>query len=260
MAQRRMFNKTIIGSAKFLKMPIDSQNLYFHLGMYADDDGVVEAFPIMRLIGSSEDNLKVLASKGFIVILNDDLVSFISDWNEHNLIRADRKIDSKYKNLLVEIVKDVKLVEPRSKTKEKVTAPSNDGQMSAQDRIGKDRTGKVSIVEDSIGNNSIVNAVDSVAQVQPTPAEEAQNFFNNPEVRDTVIRRLKEKGMDEEFIRSEINKFVLYWTEPTRNGKKQLWETKKTFEIRRRLVKWFSNTNQKQQTNYSKPKGKNYDE
>ena len=55
MAQRRMFSKRIIESAKFLKMPISCQALYFHLGMNADDDGIVEAFKVMRMTGSTED-------------------------------------------------------------------------------------------------------------------------------------------------------------------------------------------------------------
>ena len=79
MAQRRMFNLKIVDSAKFLKMPISSQLLYFHLGLRADDDGIVEAYNILRLIGSSEDDLKVLVSKGFIKVLNEDMVTFICD-------------------------------------------------------------------------------------------------------------------------------------------------------------------------------------
>lgn len=66
-------------------MPIDSQVLYFHLGLRADDDGIVEAYPVMKLLGNTEDNLKVLVAKEFVKILNDDLVSFIIDWTEHNL-------------------------------------------------------------------------------------------------------------------------------------------------------------------------------
>jgi uncharacterized phage protein (TIGR02220 family) len=126
MANRRMFSKTIISSASFIKMPPSSQMLYFHLGLNADDDGVVEAFPVMRMVGASEDDLKILAAKKFVTILNDDFVSYINDWLEHNLIRKDRKIDSKYKELLVQIG----------------ACQPSDNQMSAQDRIGKVRLGK----------------------------------------------------------------------------------------------------------------------
>lgn len=118
MANRRMFAKTIISSARFIKMPPSTQMLYFHLGMNADDDGVVEAFTIMRMIGSNEDDLKVLSAKQFIIVLNEDLVSFLTNWNDHNLIRADRKIDSKYKDLLIRVVKGVQLLEAKSRTEE----------------------------------------------------------------------------------------------------------------------------------------------
>lgn len=146
MAQRRMFSKTIISSARFLKMPIDSQNLYFHLGMNADDDGIVEAFPVMRMVGSNEDNLRVLVSRNFIRILNDDLVSFITDWTEHNLIRADRKVDSAYKNLLLQIIPEIELKEQKARADTgKPTGRPMDDKRTAQVRLGKDSIGKDSI-------------------------------------------------------------------------------------------------------------------
>ncbi len=43
MANRRMFSLDIIDSDAFLDMPNESQNLYFHLAMRADDDGFVNS-------------------------------------------------------------------------------------------------------------------------------------------------------------------------------------------------------------------------
>ena len=94
MANRRMFSKTVVNSAKFLMMPVSSRELYFELGINADDDGIVEAFNVLRLVSASEDDLKVLATKGFVKILNEDLVTYITDWKANNRIRADRKVDS----------------------------------------------------------------------------------------------------------------------------------------------------------------------
>ena len=113
MASRRMFSIRLINSARFLKMPISSQALYFHLGLMADDDGVVEAYNVIKSVGCTEDDLKILVAKGFVQVLNEDLVSYITDWNENNSIRADRKIDSIYKDLLVSVNPDVKLLEKR---------------------------------------------------------------------------------------------------------------------------------------------------
>lgn len=138
-----MFSQRIIGSGKFLKMPPSSRLLYFDLGMSADDDGIVEAFQVMKLTGASEDDIKVLAIKNFIKILNEDLVAFIIDWNEHNLIRADRKINSIYQNLLVQIVPEVQLIlpVPRADTGKTAGQPM-DVQRTAQVRIGEVRIGK----------------------------------------------------------------------------------------------------------------------
>ena len=144
MATRRMFSIRLISSARFLRMPISSQALYFHLGLNADDDGIVEAYAVMRAVGCTEDDLRVLVAKGFVKVLNDDLVSFITDWSEHNKIRADRKIDSMYKNLLLEVLPDVHLLEkkPRADVQRTTNGRTIDGQWTAQDRLGKDRIGK----------------------------------------------------------------------------------------------------------------------
>lgn len=144
MGQRRMFSLKIMNSAKFIKMPIDCQNLYFHLGLRADDDGIVEAFSVMRLIGSPEDNLKLLHAKGFVHVLNDDLVTYITDWNEHNKLRSDRKIDSIYKDLLVQVLPDVKLLESRvraDRNKNKDVNGTSHGQ--PKDGLSKDKLSKV---------------------------------------------------------------------------------------------------------------------
>jgi uncharacterized phage protein (TIGR02220 family) len=152
MSNRRMFSKNIISSGSFIKMPSSSQLLYFHLALNADDDGVVEAFSVMRMISANDDDLKILAAKKFVTILNDDLVTFINDWLEHNSIRADRKVDSKYKTLLLQVISNIKLIEPRKRANRdnntEVVRPMDDnllamdGEMSAQDRLGKDRLGK----------------------------------------------------------------------------------------------------------------------
>lgn len=147
-----MFAKSIVESARFLKMPVSSQNLYCHLGMNADDDGIVdgivEAYAVMNLVKAHEDDLRVLYSKGFIRILNEDLVSYIEDWREQNKIRPDRKKDSIYKDLLLQIDPIVLLLEKKERSDPaRKSGPSMDGQMSAQCSTGKGSQGKESIGE-----------------------------------------------------------------------------------------------------------------
>ena len=72
MAIRRMFAKSITDSDDFLDLPLDVQLLYFHLGMQADDDGIVEAFRVMRITAANVDDLRLLISKGFVTILDDE--------------------------------------------------------------------------------------------------------------------------------------------------------------------------------------------
>ena len=103
MAERRMLSIKITSSARFLRMSPASQALYMPLVMNADDDGVVEAFSIMRLAAANEENLQELADRKFIRLLNEDLVAHILDWDENNKIRSDRNRDSIYKDLLEQV-------------------------------------------------------------------------------------------------------------------------------------------------------------
>lgn len=95
MAQRRMFNKSITNSSKFLKMPMSSRLLYYDLGMNADDDGFVEHFMVLRMTGASEQDLGVLELNGLVKVF-DDNVLWIKDWKENNYIQKDRYVPSKY--------------------------------------------------------------------------------------------------------------------------------------------------------------------
>lgn len=111
-----MVSRKIVESARFLKMPATSQNLYFHLILNADDDGIVEAYPVIALTKANEDDLRVLVSKKFVFMINDDLVAFIEDWREQNVLRADRKSDSRYKDLLLQLRPDIELLEKKERS------------------------------------------------------------------------------------------------------------------------------------------------
>lgn len=137
MAERRMFARSIIGSARFLRMPPTSRLLYYDLGMQADDDGVVEAFAVMRTTGATEDDLKVLASKGFVQVLNEDLVTYINDWSRNNLIKKDRYHPSVYQELLIKVGGS----QPDEQPMEPTWNPSGT-QVEPEIRLGKDRIGK----------------------------------------------------------------------------------------------------------------------
>jgi hypothetical protein len=97
MAERRMFALKIIDSDAFLDMPDSTQNLYFHLSMRADDDGFISnPKKIMRMIGASDDDMKILLSKRFLLAFDTGIV-VIKHWRLHNYIAKDRYHETIYK-------------------------------------------------------------------------------------------------------------------------------------------------------------------
>ena len=90
MAQRRMFSQKVTETDKFLDMGLTAQSLYFHLGMNADDDGFVgNPKSIKRMIGASEDDLKALVEKDYLIVFDDGVV-VIKDWLVSNYVKKDR--------------------------------------------------------------------------------------------------------------------------------------------------------------------------
>lgn len=137
MAERRMFAKTIIDSDAFLDMPLSTQALYFHLSMRADDDGFINnPRKIQRMIGSSDDDLKLLNAKRFIISFESGVI-VIKHWKIHNYIQKDR-----YKPTLYQEEKamlDDKNNISYTVDTECIQDVSN---MDTQVRLGKDRLGK----------------------------------------------------------------------------------------------------------------------
>ena len=151
MAERRMFSNRILNSAKFLQMPTESQLLYFHMILRADDDGVVESYPLVKMLGIPSDNFKVLIAKGFIRELNEDQVIVITDWLEHNKIRADRKVNSIYLPLLRGKFPELPIIEPKPRKDVEDNSRRIGGGQSTVG-IGEDRLGKDKLID--IYNNS----------------------------------------------------------------------------------------------------------
>ena len=89
MAQKRMFDKDIINTDKFADMPLSATGLYFLLGMEADDRGFVSPRRIMRAQGGSEDDLKILIAKGFLIYFESGVV-VITDWKKNNWLDSRR--------------------------------------------------------------------------------------------------------------------------------------------------------------------------
>lgn len=174
MAQRRMISKEVIQSQRFLTLPLEAQALYFHLIAASDDDGVVDAFPIVRMVGAREDNLGLLVVKKFVLPLNNEMIYFITDFSKQNKIRQDRIQPSIYRDLLLEktdLVRDGKRLVDKNEifdgqvsdkclTNGRQMADkwqTSDGQMSAQYSIGKYSIGEYSLEQLSTEKKSVVD-------------------------------------------------------------------------------------------------------
>lgn len=90
MANKRMFALDVIDTDRFCEMPVSARLLYYELGMRGDDEGFVQnPKRIMLTTGTTLDDLKVLAAKGY-VILFDSGVLVITHWQKNNFIQKDR--------------------------------------------------------------------------------------------------------------------------------------------------------------------------
>jgi hypothetical protein len=107
MAEKRMFTQKIIDSDAFLDMPLSTQSLYFHLNMRADDDGFINnPRRIQRTIGASDDDLKLLCAKRFVIGFDTGVI-VIKHWRMHNTLRKDRYNPTQYQEELSRLdVKD----------------------------------------------------------------------------------------------------------------------------------------------------------
>lgn len=100
MAERRMFARTIVESDAFLDMPLSAQSLYIHLGMNADDWGFVNnPRSIRRMCGASEDDLRLLVAKKFILTF-DSGAAVIKSWWVNNYVQSDRRHPTRYQEEL----------------------------------------------------------------------------------------------------------------------------------------------------------------
>ena len=85
-----MFALDVIDTDRFCEMPVSARLLYYELGMRGDDEGFVQnPKRIMLTTGTTVDDLKILAAKGY-VILFDSGVLVITHWQQNNTLKNDR--------------------------------------------------------------------------------------------------------------------------------------------------------------------------
>lgn len=217
MAERRMFAKSIVLSDAFLDMPMSARCLYFTLGMLADDDGFVGSpKAIMRQCGASEDDMRILVSKKYVLGF-DSGVLVIKHWRLNNYLRNDRHVQTTYTEELDTLGIDDKGAYTQNVEKMErlpVGIPNDNqvvGSRYTQDRIGKD----------SIDNNIYSRAEDSPTehpeQADVTEIVEYLNQAagtsykpNTPKTVRSIKTRMKE-GFTVDDFKTVIDKKVSEW-------------------------------------------------
>ena len=207
MAQRRMFSKKIVETDFFMEMSPTAKLLYFYLNMSADDDGFVGNPKTIKLIsGATDDDLKILIAKQFIIPFDSGVI-VIKDWKIHNYIQKDRYNQTQYldekKQLLVE--------ENGTYTKCIQDVSSLDTQVrlgKSKDRLGKSNNTMSDKSDDVIPYSEIISYLN----------EKAGRSFKTTEAHKRFIKaRWNEDYKLDDFKRVVDNK-VADWTGKTING------------------------------------------
>lgn len=171
MAHRRMVSKQIVDSDAFLDMPTSSQLLYFHLLIRADDEGFVgNPKKVMREIGITGDDFKILVAKRFLIMFESGVV-VIKHWLIHNTIRMDRFNQTSYqdeKNLLT-------VKENKAYTEMATTGLPNGNQMETQVKLSKVNLSKDKEKVAEINSEGIPELIKSFESLNPA----SKKFYGN---------------------------------------------------------------------------------
>ena len=197
MAEKRMFTMQIVDSDAFLDMPLSTQALYFHLNMRADDDGFVNnPKKILRMIGASDDDLRILLLKRFVIGFEEKGVIVIKHWRMNNYLRKDRYHPTQYQDELHTLgIKD-------------------NGSYTEQERLlsisgipnGNQSATEISIDKNSIDkNNNIINFEHEFNQlwaIYPRKQGKKRAF--------EAYKRSRKKGIEYEVIKNGVNAYLSY--------------------------------------------------
>lgn len=201
-----MFSPEITSSDRFLDMGVSARELYFQLGMNADDDGFVTPKKIMRMTGCSEDDLKVLIAKKFVIPFPSGVV-VITDWKINNLVRKDWYKETFYKEEKAQLQQDI------NNRYQFVNEPST------QVRLGKVRLGKDI---DIYFKQEKTNEESAYKKNNNLPLQEIVDHFNTTFNRKTTSLIGFEKNANiwlKEYSVEQIKEAITNWYYDLRSGK-----------------------------------------
>ena len=187
MADKRMMSKSVIDTDMFLDMPASTQCLYFHMLLRADDDGFLKnAKTIMRTVGASPDDVKLLIAKQYLIPFDTGIMA-IKHWRIHNYIKKDR-----YKPTDCE---EIKLLEVNEKG-EYILAEPVQNQVGSNMEPSCIQSGTtLEPVRNQVGSNMEPSCIQSGTTLEPVRNQVGSNM--EPQVRDRDRDRLEiEIGKD----------------------------------------------------------------
>ncbi len=205
MAQKRMFDRKVVGSDKFLDLPHSSKALYFIAGMEADDKGFFQPRKIQKMCGFSDDDFKILIAKGFFITF-DSGVMVVTDWNKNNWLDSRRITETEY----VDELNLLKLINQRYEFKCENELTNDDAKHSLSE---------YSIVENSIDKNSIdnnynhhINIYDYIEEnfgrtLSPIEYEQVSKWEDNELTRYAIKKAILNGAYRLQYIETILNNY-----------------------------------------------------
>lgn len=239
LAQKRMFTMKIVDSDAFLDMPATTQCLYFHLNMRADDDGFIgNPKRIMKITGASEDDLRLLIAKRFVLTFEDGVI-VIKHWRMHNTLSRDRYTETSYideKRMLLlkengsyslasgNVIDDTKLIERsnrqthnrRNKDATKTHSDKDIG-LDKDIDIDKEKDNKLIVSKDTICQTDVRRVIEEWNKLQEVGINPIRDIKPSSKRYQLLKGRIREYGIDEvlnainnvrnsDFLRGENNR------------------------------------------------------
>ena len=239
MAQKRMFTMKIIDSDAFLDMPATTQCLYFHLNMRADDDGFIgNPKRIMKITGASDDDLRLLIAKRFVLTFEDGVI-VIKHWRMHNTLSRDRYTETSYideKRMLLlkengsyslvsgNVIDDTKLIERSNRqthnrrTIDATKTHADKGLDKDKDiDIDKEKDNKLTVSKDTVSQTDVRRVIEEWNKLQEVGINPIRDIKPSSKRCQLLKGRIREYGIDDvinaienvrnsDFLRGENNR------------------------------------------------------
>lgn len=175
MARRRMISAELMRSDEFLALPAQSQLLYVHLLVEADDDGfLLGKNRIITMLGLDESAFTALTDAGFVLRFSTG-AAVITHWPVCNAIRKDRHTPTKYRAELaqLECVPEVGYVlkqEPHAVQKEEIFVQKEEPVVQTEEPVVQKIEPDVQKDEPAVQTEKPVVQTEALAEAEASPA------------------------------------------------------------------------------------------